>query len=113
LLNERTAHKNKLEASSHEVYPNRGTIKRLNHMIAVINENIEEVERDIQHILSNNRTLKKKVDKVATINGVGVMTVVTVVAETNGFNLFRNKKQLVSYVGYDVQHKESGKTVHK
>ena len=30
-----------------------------------------------------------------------MLTAVTVLAETNGFNLVRNKKQLVSYAGLD------------
>ena len=37
-----------------------------------------------------------------------VQTVRTIVAETNGFNLIRNYKQLVSYAGYDVIQKKSG-----
>ena len=37
---------------------------------------------------------------MTSIVGVGMLTAVTVLAETNGFNLVRNKKQLVSYAGW-------------
>ena len=36
------------------------------------------------------------------------MTALTVVAETNGFDLIENKGQLVSYAGYDVVENQSG-----
>jgi transposase len=41
----------------------------------------------------------------------GLSTAVTVVAETNGFNLIRNARQLVSYAGLDVVQKQSGTSV--
>jgi transposase len=41
------------------------------------------------------------------------MSAVTVIAETNGFTLFENSKQLVSYAGYDVVENQSGKRVGK
>ena len=34
-----------------------------------------------------------------------------VLAETNGFDLIRNKRQLASYAGYDVKEKQSGTSV--
>lgn len=34
-----------------------------------------------------------------------------VLAETNGFELIRNKKQLVSYAGLDIKEKQSGTSV--
>ena len=40
-----------------------------------------------------------------------MLTAVTVLAETNGFELIRNKKQLTSYAGLDVREKQSGTSV--
>ena len=37
------------------------------------------------------------------------VTIIKVLAETNGFLLFKNIRQLVSYAGLDVVEKESGK----
>jgi transposase len=36
---------------------------------------------------------------------------VIILAETNGFELIRNKKQLTSYAGLDVKEKQSGTSV--
>jgi transposase len=41
------------------------------------------------------------------------MTVATLLAETNGFLLFKNAPQLVSYAGYDVIENQSGKHTGK
>jgi len=49
---------------------------------------------------------------ITSIIGVGFTTAVTVVGETNGFLLIKNKRQLVSYAGYDVIKKDSGTSVH-
>ena len=48
---------------------------------------------------------------ISSIPGVGALTAVVILAETNGFELIRNKKQLTSYAGFDVQEKQSGTSV--
>lgn len=40
------------------------------------------------------------------------MTAAIVLSETNGFELIRNKKQLVSYAGLDIKEKQSGTSIH-
>jgi transposase len=40
-----------------------------------------------------------------------VLTAATVLAETNGFELVNNKRQLSSYAGLDVVEKQSGTSV--
>ena len=48
---------------------------------------------------------------LVSIPGVGSLTAATILAETNGFDLIRNKKQLTSYAGLDVKEKQSGTSV--
>src|SRR6267378_401800 len=48
---------------------------------------------------------------ICTIPGVGRLTAAIVLAETNGFDLIRNKRQLISYAGLDVREKQSGTSV--
>lgn len=43
---------------------------------------------------------------VSSIPGIGNLTAVTIIAETNGFELIKNKRQLVSYAGLDVREKD-------
>jgi transposase len=53
------------------------------------------------------------VDKICHIKGVGTLTVATIVAEANGFDLIKNIPQLISYAGYDVVEDQSGKRIGK
>ena len=66
---------------------------------------------DIATLLKSHPEVKTRVDNICTIPGVGELTAVTVLAETNGFELIRNKKQLTSYAGFDVKEKQSGTSV--
>ena len=97
-----------MHAEKSGAWPNKQTLKRAQQRIAYISRQIGEIEGEIRELINSHQEIKKKVDKVCTIKGVGFLTAVTVIAETNGFNLIRNKKQLVSYAGLDVIVKDSG-----
>ena len=60
-----------------------------------------------------DEVLKSKIQNVCTIIGVGFITAVTIVGETNGFLLFKSISQLVSYAGYDVVQNQSGQHTGK
>ena len=55
--------------------------------------------------------VNKTIKRISSITGVGKLTAATVLAETNGFELIRNKRQLGSYAGFDVREKQSGTSV--
>jgi transposase len=55
--------------------------------------------------------LSRVIDTITTIPGVGLLTAATVLSETNGFELIRNKRQLASYAGLDIREKQSGTSV--
>ena len=55
--------------------------------------------------------MKQLLILICTLSGVGLLTAATVLAETNGFDLIRNKRQLTSYAGLDVIEKQSGTSV--
>jgi len=111
LVSESTQVKNQLHAEKSGAWPNKQSIKRAQQRIAYISRQISDIETEIQEMIETNQELKRKVKNVCTIKGVGFLTAVTVIAETNGFNLIRNKKQLVSYAGLDVIVKDSGTSV--
>lgn len=111
LIVEQTQIKNQIHAEQSGAWPNAGSIKRMKTRMKLIAKQVEEVETEINQNLEKEQWLNEKIKKVCTIKGVGVMTAVTVIAEANGFNLIRNKKQLVSYAGLDVITKDSGATV--
>lgn len=111
LQKQSTRIKNQLHASSYEAFFSVRSTNRLKQQVSMLDAQINEVEEDIQALVNQHPELKARIDKVCTIKGVGFLTAVTIVAETCGFNLIRNKKQLVSYAGYDIVEKQSGSSV--
>lgn len=111
IVAERVVIKNQLHAEESEANPNKNSIKRLKSRMRFINQQEKEVKIEIDEIVNVNKSLKEEIDRITTIRGVGRLTAVIVLAETNGFELIRNKKQLTSYAGLDVREKTSGTSV--
>lgn len=111
LKNESTMCKNMLHAESHSAFPMRSSVQRMNKRISMLEKQCNEIEIELEKIVAAHPLIAEKVDKISAIKGVGRLTVITIAGETNGFNLIRNYKQLVSYAGYDVVTKDSGTSV--
>ena len=91
-------------ASPFVLKTNRQLIKSLEHQI-------NKVEVAIKELIIKHSWLEQKMDYLTTIKGVGFMSAAIIVAETLGFKLIKNRKQLVSYAGYDVVERQSGTSV--
>jgi transposase len=111
VLNERTMTKNRLHAELSEAMPNESSIMRIKERIDLSNQQEKEINKEIRDLVKENDNLKKTVSKMVSIPGLGDLTAVTILAETNGFELIKNKRQLVSYAGLDVKEKLSGTSV--
>lgn len=111
LIEERTLCKNQLHAEESGAWPHAGSVKRIRQRIKLLDKQMAEIEAEVAAMVSKHDGLKKKLEYVCSIKGLALISAVVMVAETNGFNLIRNKKQLVSYAGLDVVEKESGTSV--
>jgi len=58
-----------------------------------------------------DKELYQRIERITAIKGVGTLTVVKLLAETDGFRNCSSIRKLVSYAGLDVVHKESGQYV--
>ena len=84
--------------------------KQLKVNIKLFEEQIAELEKAIEEKIASEPKVKRKIDEtIEDMKGVSVMTVAVVIAETNGFSWFTNRKQVVKYSGYDVVEDQSGK----
>ncbi|UJH89673.1 IS110 family transposase [Antarcticibacterium sp. 1MA-6-2] len=103
-----TMTKNQLHAkdNSHKCPPTVG--KRLKQQIQLLEKQISQVESEIKLVVRKDSILDERIRKMETIPGVGFMTIACILGETNAFALVRNSKQLVSYCGFDIQHRQSG-----
>jgi transposase len=113
LQESKTVFHNQLESSTYLAICDKMVIKNLKSLIKKIEKDIDKLKRRISEFVNQDPVLCNKYKLVEPIKGVGVTTFATVVAETGGFELFENQKQLVSYTGYDVVENQSGNRVGK
>lgn len=112
LIDERTSVKNKLHADKNKAYPNGSSIRRIRKRIEFLNKQEQEINKEIKAIVNSIDQFKKNVAIIESIPGMGFLTAVILLAETNNFDLFKNKKQLASYAGFDIIHKTSGTSIN-
>ncbi|MEP0373140.1 MAG: IS110 family transposase [Balneola sp.] len=113
LVNERSRLKNKKHALTTAFIPSTTTLVRLKERITMINAHIKAIEQELRTLFASQQTLQAKVDNICQIKGISLLTVATVLGETNGFNLIRNQRQLVAYAGMDVKIHQSGSVQKK
>jgi len=109
----KTMFNNQQHALKYSGYSSKTVSKQLNLTIALFDKQIKESKKSIVEFINTNDEVKRKVYQICKIKGVDVLTVATVIAETSGFELFKNIRQLASYAGYDVIENQSGKHVGK
>jgi transposase len=108
---ERTLVKNQLHAEQTEAEPNANTLKRLKKRIALLDCQQEEIKKEIEGLVKQDKEVTQTVNRICTIPGIACLTAASVLAETNGFELVRSRRQLASYAGFDVKEKLSGTSV--
>ncbi len=101
--------KARLHAYKHSYKPEKGTITRLKQQLALIEKQILIVEKEIRSYISKDEALQKRIDNIQKVKGLSLITIITVIAETNGFASITNAKQLTSYSGLDITMNQSGK----
>ena len=105
----KTSVSNQLCAASRSAFKNKEVIKQLEQTIKFLEKRIAEMEKKINTYIKSNKEIEDKVQNVLAITGIGTLTLSVLLAETNGFLLFKNSRQLVSYSGYDVVENQSGR----
>lgn len=111
LKNERTVYLNRLDSENASAVALPFVIKSNLLILKELEKQIKQCEKEIEKTIISEEWLAEKVNKLITINGVGLLTLAIVIAETQGFALVSNRKQLASYAGYDVVQVESGTSV--
>jgi transposase len=113
LQESRTSFRNQLQALEYSRLHNEAVTDPLKEIVSSMEVQIKEISKAIEEALRLDPVLWEKVCNIATIKGLGTISIATVIAETNGFELFENYAQLVSYSGYDIVQNQSGKRVGK
>lgn len=111
IVAERVVISNQIHAESAGAFPNTSSLKRLTARKKLLDKQEQEIKNEIHLLIKTDPELKENINYMTSIPGVGELTATIVLAETNGFELVRNKRQLVSYAGLDVREKQSGTSV--
>lgn len=113
LVEESTRAKNRLHALEYSHDPSKLVIKQVKQQIKIFKKQIEELEEKVSKLIATNPVLKRQVERGSKIRGLGLISIATILAETDCLVLFDSKKQLVSYAGYDVVQEQSGSSINK
>jgi transposase len=111
VVDERTMVKNQFHAEQAEAEPNGSSIVRIKKRIQLLDRQEKEIKKEIAELVKKDAHASQATFVITSIPGVGLLTAATVLAETNGFELIRNKRQLSSYAGLDVKEKQSGTSI--
>ena len=105
----RTSVANRMEALDHMEGTSKSVHRNCGKLIEEIDTLMEKNSKAIMKKVAEDKEFQAKVKRIATAKGLGVTTIVCVIAETEGFHLIENRKQLTSYAGLNVKAKQSGK----
>ena len=111
LVESRTMAKNQLHAEQSEAQPNKTSLARTKKRIVFLDKQEKEIKAELEQLIKEDPEMKKVLVILCSAPGIGMLTAVTILGETNGFDLIRNKRQLTSYAGLDVKEKQSGTSV--
>ena len=100
--------KNQCHALTSSFQPLKSTLKRKKYLIATLEKQAHQIEQELHELVDADAILSERVPKICTTKGIGFMTVVSVLAETQCFKLVTKQKQLASYAGYDIVFNDSG-----
>lgn len=106
-----TATRNQLHALEVSMKPLQAVIDSQQHLIEVLETQLKEIKAAIGKQLRSDKAIWKRAQHAISIPGIALLTAAVVLAETDGFELFKNVGQLVSYAGYDVIENQSGSHV--
>jgi len=108
LIAQVTRLKARLHAYRHSYEPEARTMERLVAQQALLKHQQREVDQGLAALLSGEPELARKLAHLTSVPGIGQATAIIIVAETNGFVLVENERQLASYAGLDVAQRQSG-----
>lgn len=111
IIVERTLVKNQFHAENSEAEPNKKSLTRIKKRIELLTKQEKEIMIEVAGLIKSDEKTERSARLLCSIPGIALLTAATVLAESNGFDLIKNKKQLVSYAGLDVKEKESGTSV--
>lgn len=92
--------------ASHSV--EQQSLSLMTDLLETQKELIDSCEKSIFEIVEKDTDLSERIAKITEIKGVNKITVIKLLAETDGFRNVKSIRSLVSYAGLDVVQNQSG-----
>ncbi len=112
LMNHLTKSKSAMKSQLSALKSQHGTlelvINTLDSAIKDIGNNVDNCKKEIVVLVEKDTELKAKIERICKIKGIQMMTVIKLLAETDGFRKCGSIRKLVSYAGLDVCQNQSG-----
>jgi len=108
LVLQRSKLKNQLHAYQTAFVKADKTISRIKGHITYLTKQINDTQADMRALVKQSQPVADKIKRITKIKGLSFLSVVTILAETDGFNIILNQKQLIGYSGLDVRVDQSG-----
>ena len=109
LLEERTREKNRLASG----IKNPIVIASIDRNVSFLNEQIDELEKEIQNHINRHPDLKRDQELLVSINGIGEKTAMIILGELPDINRFEHVGQVIAYAGLSPKKHVSGTSVNK
>lgn len=100
--------KNQIHALKASFQPQKHSLKRKTQLLRFLEQQARQIEQELHNLVDLEPALAERISHICSAKALGFITVVSVIAETNGFAQVSNRKQLASYAGFDVVFNESG-----
>jgi transposase len=113
LIDQRTALRNQWHALDHSGITASQAGESLQACIQALSKQINTLTGCIYRHLKKREEFSEAIECLKSIHGIGRLTITAVLAETNGFQAFHSISQLISFSGYDVMVRQSGKWAGK
>ena len=109
LIKMQTQLRNHIEAVDHMESASKEVRKSYEKLLDTIDKQLEKNEQAIATKVAQDKELEARIRRITSAKGIRTGTVTCIVAETQGFYLINNRKQLTSFAGLDVVARQSGK----
>jgi transposase len=103
-----TSIKNQRHALSASFEPQRHSLARKTQLLKFLQRQCDQIEEELHKLVDADPVLSQRLPTISSIKGVGFITIVSVLAETQCFDHVTGQKQLASYAGLDVVFNNSG-----
>jgi len=112
LQESKTMAANRLHALQHSFDPPKEVIKQLKQQIRLLDRQVKHTELQIEELVAMDEALEERIENICQAKGLRLISVASIIAETDGFVLFSSRGQVLSFSGYDIVQNQSGSSIN-